>query len=73
MLLLCFFNRSVDNESSVNCPQEKIKEQCIWTEHDEPNINSMSKIVILTLTNKEFNSSKTFRKEFWTENISKYS
>lgn len=63
---------SVDNgQNIVNCPQEKIKEQCIWTEHDEPNINSMSKIVILTLTNKEFNSSKTFRKEFWTENISK--
>nr|XP_034311946.1 uncharacterized protein LOC105335826 isoform X9 [Crassostrea gigas] len=63
---------SVDNgQNSVNCPQEKIREQCIWTEHDEPNINSMSKIVILNVTNLVFKTSKIFRKEFWTQNISK--
>uniref|UniRef100_A0A8W8NKW3 Fibronectin type-III domain-containing protein n=1 Tax=Magallana gigas TaxID=29159 RepID=A0A8W8NKW3_MAGGI len=63
---------SVDNgQNSVNCPQKKIREQCVWTEHDEPNINSMSKIVILNVTNLVFKTSKIFRKEFWTQNISK--
>uniref|UniRef100_A0A8W8LVT3 Ig-like domain-containing protein n=1 Tax=Magallana gigas TaxID=29159 RepID=A0A8W8LVT3_MAGGI len=64
---------SVDNgQNGVNCPQKKISEQCIWTEHDEPNINSMSNIVILNVTNLVFKTSKIFRKEFWTQNISKH-
>ena len=63
---------SQDNEMNrVGCPQQKIKESCVWTK-DDLAINSMTKIVTLSITNKEFNVSKTFRKEFHTLTICKY-
>ncbi|XP_022315366.2 uncharacterized protein LOC111119466 isoform X3 [Crassostrea virginica] len=54
----------------VGCPQQTIKESCVWTK-DDLAINSMTKIVTLNITNKEFKVSKIFRKEFYTLTISK--
>ncbi|XP_061182314.1 uncharacterized protein LOC133190639 [Saccostrea echinata] len=69
---------SPDNGSTVlPCPEKftgKYQQNCSWAEKDgftNAAIFSMSKIVILNVTNLEFNVVKSFRMEYITENIKK--
>ncbi|XP_062574674.1 uncharacterized protein LOC134236513 [Saccostrea cucullata] len=66
---------SPDNGSTVTlCPKKfKFQQNCTWTEQDVGNaaIFSMSKIVVLTVNNMDFNETKSFRKEFKTETMTK--
>ncbi|XP_062592730.1 uncharacterized protein LOC134254199, partial [Saccostrea cucullata] len=66
---------SPDNGSTVTpCPKKlKFQQNCTWTEQDVGNaaIFSMSKIVVLTVNNMDFDEEKSFRKEFKTQTLTK--
>lgn len=59
--------------SVIPCPQKvKGQENCTWTGKDDAANFSMSKIVVLYITNMEFKDTKSFRKDFTNHSICKY-
>ncbi|XP_048758445.2 uncharacterized protein LOC125668373 isoform X2 [Ostrea edulis] len=63
---------STDNgRTTIPCPQRKVLQNCTWTAADGE-IGSMSRIVLLNITNKEFKIRKSFRRDYITRYITKY-
>jgi hypothetical protein len=71
---LTFFRSPDNGHTSFSCPQKKVLQNCTWTrEKGKIAIGSMIKIVELNISNKEFGGNKSFRRDYFTRDISKYS